>query len=403
MIRRFLPLLISLPLTACFSAVPESQCTVDADCADAGACVDTRCTGGAGGGGGSSVGGGTGGGTVGGGAGGGDLGGGAGGGSATGGGAGGSLGGGVGGGGGTIDGGSDAGTDAGVCGCTDGLGQCQLGNSPIACGASGGRCVTCGFGEQCVAGACMTGACGPQSCAGCCTNNFCVVGNQQSRFACGLQGQACAQCPSGQSCLNGVCGTPVCDVTTCASGCCANGQCQTAQTRFACGVGGQACMRCPMGQTCNSGFCVPGGGFDGGFMFDGGVAPDAGAPVPAGSACTTAQQCQPPSSAFCLQESIAGQPTGYVGGYCTASCGSGTPCGPGAVCITETFFGAAQSTCRAACAQVGQQSTCRSGYVCAPSSTSTVPGFCRPRCDAMGALSACASGQTCNGTTGVCQ
>jgi hypothetical protein len=177
---------------------------------------------------------------------------------------------------------------------------------------------------------------------------------------------------------------------------------------MACGTGGLACTRCSMGQQCSAGQCV-GGGFDGGippldggFPFDGGVAVDAGVTVPAGSACTTTTNCQPPFTAFCLQENIAGQVTGYPGGYCTATCGNGTVCQAGAVCVTESFFGASQSTCRAACSQPGTQSTCRTGYVCHPSSSSVTPGFCRPLCTNMGALSGCPAGQTCNAMTGIC-
>lgn len=385
MIRHVLPLLISISLTACFSPVPEVECLRDVDCADAGLCVATRCVPAGTGGGTASGGGGTGG--SGGGIGGGGVGGG------IGGGAGGGIGGGAGGGGGIA-------VDAGMCGCRDGLGNCQDGTSPFACGTGATQCRACSVGEQCVSGACMMGACGPQSCAGCCTSNFCVAPNQQTRFSCGTQGQACAQCPMGQTCQNGLCSTPSCDVLSCPSGCCANGQCQPGQSRFACGIAGQMCMRCPMGQNCMSGICLP-GGIDGGSPTDGGFPmPDAGAGVPVGSACTTTQQCQPPFSAFCLQDNLGGQPTGYAGGYCTATCGGGSACTTGSVCITESFFGAAQSTCRASCSQVGQQSTCRTGYVCAPSPNS---GFCRPRCDNNGALSACATGQMCNTTTGVCQ
>ena len=94
--------------------------------------------------------------------------------------------------------------------------------------------------------------------------------------------------------------------------------------------------------------------------------------------------------------------TGYSGGYCTATCGNGTVCQAGGVCITESFFGAAQSTCRASCPQPGTQSTCRTGYVCHPSTSSVTPGFCRPLCTTTGALSACPAGQTCNAMTGIC-
>lgn len=391
--RTLLPALISLALTACFSPVLQSECLRDADCGDAGVCLDSKCIGAAGGGGGSSLGGGSGGGVTGGGSGGGVTGGGSGGG-LTGGGSGGGFAGGAGGGvggGGVIGGGAGGGSavDGGVCGCRDPLGRCQPGNSPVACGASGAQCMACGLGEQCVNGACAAGMCGPQSCAGCCTNNFCVVPGQQSRFACGLRGAACTQCPMGQSCLNGVCGSPACDVTTCPTGCCANGTCQPGQSRFACGVAGQMCMQCGMGQQCSSGVCVGGGPLDGG--------------VPAGSPCLTQQQCQPPFNALCINENVGGQDTGYLGGYCTSPCGMGNGCTSGAVCITESFVGSTQATCRAACNQIGQQSTCRSGYVCNPTGLSSVPGFCRPRCNAPGLLTACQGVQTCNVTSGICQ
>jgi hypothetical protein len=401
--RRLLPLLISLSMTACFSAVPEAECLRDADCGDAGVCVNQKCSGsqtGGGQGGGAATGGGTGagggtamGGGIGtGGSGGGFIGGGAGGGSAVGGGAGGGgpLGGGAGGGGGT------------TCGCRDGRGQCQPGNSPLACGANMAMCTTCGFGEQCVNGACMAGACGPQSCAGCCTNNFCLVPSQQTRFTCGSMGQACTQCPMGQTCQNGACATPVCNATTCPTGCCVNGMCQPGDSRFACGTAGQTCVRCGMGQACTAGVCA--GTFDAGVPTDGGViTPDAGTGnVAAGSPCTTTQACQPPMTGFCIQENIAGQATGYTGGYCTTQCGANQPCGGGAMCVTESFFGAAQSTCRATCSAPGTQSTCRTGYVCQASASSVSPGYCRAKCTNGGALSGCPAGQTCNMATGVC-
>ncbi len=390
--RHVLPVLISLAFSACFAPVSEAQCLRDSECADAGGfCVDFKCTNRpAGGGGGASTGGGSGGGSGGGVAtGGGTAGGAAGGGNGGGfaGGVGGGLGGGAGGG---------IGVDGGVCGCLDQLGRCQTGDSPVACGAAGAQCATCGFGEQCLNGACSMGACGPQSCSGCCqtTANFCVAANMQSRFACGTQGQACATCPMGQACLNGVCSTPSCDVTTCPTGCCANGQCQGGQSRMACGIAGQMCMRCPMGQNCNSGVCLPGG-------FDGGFPADAGAPVPAGTACIQTAQCQPPFSiSICIQESLGGQATGYTGGYCMTSCSMASPCASNAVCITESVFG--QPTCRATCTGIGQQSSCRAGYVCTPAPNSSL-GFCRPRCDVMGTLSACAAGQTCVMGSGLCQ
>lgn len=283
-----------------------------------------------------------------------------------------------------------------VCGCLDPAGICRTGDSPLACGANMGMCQTCGFGEQCVNGACTMANCGPMSCNGCCTNNFCVTVGQQSRFACGNNGAMCAQCPMGQACQNGVCMTPSCDAMSCPTGCCQNGQCQMGNSRFACGTSGQTCVRCGMGQQCNNNTC------GGGTPTDGGVMPGTDGGVPAGAPCTTNGACQPPVQAFCINESIAGQPTGYTGGYCTQQCGMGQACTGGAVCVTETFFGASQSTCRAPCLNPGTQSTCRTGYVCQPSMVSTTPGFCRARCDNMGAFSNCPQGQMCNAATGVC-
>ena len=55
-----------------------------------------------------------------------------------------------------------------ACGCRNGAGQCQVGDSPFACGATGGMCTRCGNGEQCVNGGCVVAACGPGTCTGCC-------------------------------------------------------------------------------------------------------------------------------------------------------------------------------------------------------------------------------------------
>jgi hypothetical protein len=262
-------------------------------------------------------------------------------------------------------------------------------------------CQACGFGEQCVTGRCVMAACGPMTCSGCCAQGLCVTPTQQTRFACGTNGGMCTQCPMGQACTNGTCATPVCDATTCPTGCCQNGMCNPGTSRFACGGRGQTCVRCGMNQGCNNGLCSGMTPTDGGIPpMDGGIiTTDAGTNVPAGSACAGNTACQPPAAAFCIAEVVLGQPTGYSGGYCTQSCGANSPCTTGA-CITET--GTAQSACRSTCSAPGTQSTCRTGYVCSPSSLSSVPGYCRPRCDSMGVLASCAMGQTCNTTTGLC-
>lgn len=430
--RRLLPVLISLTASACLTPVTETQCVRNVDC-DGGLCIDGSCQSGAGGGGAGSTGGGGVGNTGGGG--------GATGGGSTAGGTG-NLGGGVG----STGGGTGAvGGGTGSCaGCNSAIG-CQPGNEPFACGAGGAQCVACSFGEQCVNGACVMTACGPMSCAGCCTNGFCVSPANQSAIACGLGGTACARCMQGQTCANGQCATaPACGPQTCPDSCCANGQClpRQAQSRFTCGTGGQLCRQCAMGESCTNGVCTPApscgpmscpnGCCDNGQCRSGNSAmacgragamcqrcpmgtqctngtcggttmPDAGATNPAvGSPCGDTQDCQPPFTAICIPEQFAGQTTGYGGGYCTASCGNGTACSAGSVCVTETFFGTQQSNCRASCSAPGTQSTCRSGYVCQPGSSSVSPGFCRPRCNSGGVLATCQQGQTCNMTTGAC-
>ena len=366
--------------TACLAPVAEAQCSTNADCRSDQTCVDFRCqtpAGGAGGGGASVGGGAAAGGTAGGGgtaAGGGDA---TGGGGAT---AGGAGGGGLGGG--TSGGGSGGGV---ACGCQTGGGQCQPGDSPLACGASGGRCVRCGNGEQCVAGACVMAACGPGTCSGCCgPRNFCVAPSMQSSISCGQGGAMCTQCPRGQDCVSGTCQqAQPCGPMTCASGCCGFGRClpPAQQQNFACGTGGAMCQQCQGGTTCRMGVCLPN------VQPDGGTLP----PLPTGSACNAMMACE----GFCLEESQFGQPSGYRGGYCTAQCGPTQPCSSG-VCVTENVFGTMASSCRSTCSAPGTgQSTCRQGYVCAlsPSPTALV-GYCRPNCN-NGALASCPMGQQC--------
>lgn len=422
---------LALVASSCFSAVPEAQCTTDGDCSGGLVCIDFRCRA-AGSTGGGSAGGEAGGSTAGGDAGG-----------ATGG-SGGSMGGGaaMGGGGASAGGAAGGGT---ACGCRSGSGQCQVGDSPLACGANGAACVRCRSGEQCVNGGCVVAACGPGTCSGCCGQNFCVTPanqssiscglgggmctscprgqdcingtcqqsmgcgpvtcgsgccipganrclpyGQQSRFACGSAGAQCAMCPGGTQCNNGLCGggtvdagTPSCDATTCPTGCCAFGRCvpPNQQLNFACGTAGQMCMQCTSGTTCRMGACVPATQMDGGPV----------TLLPTGSACTAASACE----GFCLEAMQFGQPTGYPGGYCTNTCmPGGTGCGTGALCVTDQVFGQPVSQCRSTCTGAGTgQGSCRQGYVCelAPNPGALV-GYCRPNCN-NGGLAMCPSGQ----------
>lgn len=415
--------------SSCFAPVGEAQCSTDADCTNGTTCIDFRCrgpeasAGGSSGGGAASAGG-----TA---NGGGDAGGSA-------------LGGGATGGGGVMAGGGvAAGGGTATCGCRSGAtGQCQPGDSPLACGSSGSTCTRCGNGEQCVSGACVMAACGPGTCSGCCARGFCVAPSMQSTVTCGSAGGMCSQCARGQDCINGTCqqamgcsamtcasgccipganrclppnqqnrftcgtggaqcamcpggnsaqcnnGTCVgtttdagmpngCDAVSCANGCCAFGRClpTSMQSNFTCGVAGNMCSQCNSGTSCQSGVCTPNTTPDGGVV----------QVMPTGSACTATTSCE----GFCLEASQFGQSSGYPGGYCTAQCGNGTACTSG-LCVTESVFGQSVSNCRATCTGSGQ-GTCRTGYVCTPSPSSTA-SYCRPNCN-NGGLAMCTSGQ----------
>ncbi|MCU0696730.1 MAG: hypothetical protein MUC96_09390 [Myxococcaceae bacterium] len=412
--------------SACFNPVGEAQCATDADCMSGQACVDFRCRtpdGGAAVDAGDTTDAGS------------NAGGSAGGGGAMGGGTAGSAGGGMAGG---------SAVDAGTCGCRTGGGQCQAGDSPLACGTAGNRCTRCGTGEQCVNGECVMAACGPGTCSGCCgPRNTCITPSFQTGFSCGQAGAMCTQCPMGQDCINGTCQpAQACGPVTCGSGCCAFGRClpPSQQQNFACGTGGGMCQQCGGGSRCVNGTCQGGGAPDAGMpntcdavscpsgccafgrcitqqsnftcglagamcqQCQGGTScrmgaclpamlPDGGTPqvLPAGSACNATSLCD----GTCLEEAPFGQPTGYPGGYCTATCGPNQPCASGA-CVTESVFGTMASSCRSTCPAPGSgQSTCRTGYVCALApNPGALLGYCRPNCN-NGSLAACPQGQQC--------
>lgn len=431
--------LAALSLTACLTPVTESQCSTDADCTNGATCVDFKCKAPGTTGGGAS---GTGGGDAAGGTaatGGGDTAGG----DATGGGA-------VVGGGSAVGGGAGAGGPGGgatgggqACGCRSASGQCQVGDSTLACGAGGSTCRRCGGGEQCVNGACVMAACGPGTCSGCCGRGFCVTPSMQSTVACGVSGGMCSACARGQDCVNGACVTPPpCGPMTCA-GCCQQtggaprcsplGQ----QSDLACGSGGLTCGACQRGTTCTNGTCAPVGTTDGGST--GSCNPSTCGSgccqaTPAGTFCVdanrqsnlacgtgamtcvqcqrgttcTAGACVPttgsdagsttlPNGSACMQGSpcegqcVAAQ-AGYPGGYCTAQCGPGGTCNTG-ICVTDSVFGQMVSTCRGTCTGAGTgQGSCRQGYVCTLAPTpGALVGYCRPDCN-NGNLAMCPSG-----------
>jgi hypothetical protein len=99
-------------------------------------------------------------------------------------------------------------------------------------------------------------ACSPQNCQGCCAGGVCATGDDPT--ACGTNGNACATCTQGQSCLNGVCLTVAqCGPILCA-GCCDNDVCLTGTDNAACGTGGGACLNCAdAGQACQGAACAP--------------------------------------------------------------------------------------------------------------------------------------------------
>lgn len=273
--------------------------------------------------------------------------------------------------------------DGGTCGCTQ-MGRCVPGDSPLACGNTGGVCSLCGMGEQCVGGRCMTAACGPGTCNGCCGFGFCVTSSMQSGLACGANGAMCSQCSGGQQCRNGACVAPVCDMMSCAMGCCQNGQCLPGSMRRACGTGGNTCADCGMNGQCNGGTCSTGG-------------PDAGPPpppAPIGSACAggAANGGGCGAGEFCLPDMA-----GFPGGYCSAQCSAGATCPGSSVCVTQSLFGVSQSGCFATCGAA--PGGCRTGYVCQGRDAGS--SYCRPHCTG-GIAAMCPMGSTCNVDAGTC-
>lgn len=330
-------------------------------------------------------------------------------------------------------------------GCCRSDGTCEPMVNDLACGVFGSKCEVCGIGATCDAraGVCIpvftggggpvgggpvgggapiggggTTSCGPMTCSGCCTRGFCIPPSSQGTFACGSNGSVCAQCGTGQQCVNGACVTQPCNANTC-RGCCSPNGCVDFVNDFQCGSFGSTCVTCQPNTFCdpNVGAClvfpVGGGGFTGGgpggggpigggFGGGGGVF-DAGLVIAAGSACTTNANCQPPFQQLCLPQTLNGVNTGYTGGYCTARCSATQPCSSGA-CITESFD--AGATCKQTCFGPGQgQTDCRAGYVCVVGTTDfpQFVGWCRPRCDNGGALATCPSPLRCDGTTGYCR
>jgi hypothetical protein len=181
-------------------------------------------------------------------------------------------------------------------------------------------------------------------------------------------------------------GSIACSAATC-NGCCTNNFCVPAQSQnnFACGLGGNQCATCFSGLTCSSGSCV---------AVDGGMSQ-------VGNPCSADLQCHPPANGFCIAETVFGQPTGWPGGACSASC-NGVACPSGSSCLDVGGGTTAPNPiCFKSCAgpRLGQ-STCRGGYVCEVNVQTTGSGICIPRCNTVGF--SCWQGTTCDANSGYC-
>ncbi len=157
------------------------------------------------------------------------------------------------------------------------------------------------------------------------------------------------------------------------------------QTNSVCGSNGLSCAGCGNGLTCSAGQCV---------SFDGGVSH-------VGESCSTDNQCKPPSNGFCIPETVFGQPTGWPGGSCSASC-SNLTCPMGSSCL-DVGGGTTGSNplCFKSCPapRVGQ-STCRTNYLCEVNVQVAGSGICIPRCTTAGFT--CWSGSHCDAASGYC-
>ncbi len=155
-----------------------------------------------------------------------------------------------------------------------------------------------------------------------------------------------------------------CTPGTCANGCCLGNRCVpvTFQSNQTCGLSAQACRPCDPNGGCVNGTCV------------GGPQPlDGGFPGGVGSPCSADPQCgNSGSMPFCFPEISQGQPTGFVGGYCSGYCDN-QPCPPGGTCVqAQTQGGTIVSICLATCD--GASGTgCRMGYACDPASICVPP------------------------------
>lgn len=99
--------------------------------------------------------------------------------------------------------------------------------------------------------------CDSTTCDGCCDQmtDTCRAGSEAT--ACGTGGKLCIACPGQQVCTANVCKTapstvPQCSATNC-DGCCdSTGTCQSGKTTESCGRDGETCAPCATGKSCIS-------------------------------------------------------------------------------------------------------------------------------------------------------
>lgn len=170
-----------------------------------------------------------------------------------------------------------------------------------------------------------------------------------------------AACGTSSSCTSAACYTNGWPGGYCSRTCSANSECGSGAV---CLSGIDSCVAlCPSPgsrSTCRTGYeCVGLKNRTDGFCTPVEQKADTGA------ACSTGAQC---ATGNCYGT--------WPGGYCgKLDCGSNPGCGSG-ICLT-TWAGDA-TYCVSGCPTPGVQSTCRSGYVCAPFAAPRTDGYCEP-------------------------
>lgn len=144
-------------------------------------------------------------------------------------------------------------------GCCTVDGVCKGGTTNDFCGLpEGGNCESCNSLQTCTNRQCVTKQCDYSNCAtGCCDGSGnCVVGYLDN--SCGAGGSTCMDCSAlGEKCDTSSysCGAPqTCTIDNCSTGCCDSGGCHGSSMSF-CGLYGAPCAQCLSGQQCVNGWC----------------------------------------------------------------------------------------------------------------------------------------------------